>query len=65
MQKKTIRKLWAGSLLTIGIASILMFGTNLIGIRLPDMIIRILGVCDLVALPILVATTVILFIKKE
>lgn len=65
MQKKTIRKLWAGSLFIIGIASILIFGTKLVGIRLPDMMIRILGVCDLVALPILIATTVILFIKKE
>ena len=63
--KKTNDLLWSISLFIIGIVSIILFGSNIIGIELPDIVVRILGVIDLLALPVLVYTTVKKFKKDK
>lgn len=42
----------------IGIATVILAGSNIIGIELPDIAVRIIGVIDLIALPVLAYTTV-------
>ena len=56
--KKRNDLLWSISLLVIGIATIILSGSNIIGIELPDIIVRIIGVIDLLFLPVLAYTTV-------
>ena len=56
--------LWSISLLIIGIATIILIGLNIIGIDVPDIVVRIIGVIDLLALPVLAYTTVKKF-KKD
>ena len=46
------------SLIAIGIATIILASANIVGIDLPDMLVRLLGIVDLVALPILVYSTI-------
>lgn len=50
--------LWSLSLLVIGIATVILADSNIIGIELPDIAVRIIGVIDLIALPVLAYTTV-------
>ena len=50
--------MWSVSLIIIGIATIILAGANIIGIELPDIAARILGVLDLVSLPVLAFSTV-------
>ena len=38
--------LWSLSLLVIGIATVILAGSNIIGIELPDIAVRIIGVID-------------------
>lgn len=56
--KKKNDFIWSISLLTIGIASVILFGSNVIGLMLPDAIVRVIGIIDLVALPFAAFTTV-------
>ena len=56
--KKSNDLLWSLSLLVIGIATVILVGSNIIGIALPDIAVRITGVIDLIALPVLAYTTV-------
>ena len=56
--KKRNDLLWSMSLLVIGIATVILAGSNIIGIALPDIAVRITGVIDLIALPVLAYTTV-------
>lgn len=55
---KKINVIWAISLFVIGVVAVVLAGANIIGIDLPDITIRVLGLCDLVSLPLLVYTTV-------
>ena len=57
--------LWSLSLLVIGIATVILAGSNIIGIELPDIAVRIIGVIDLIALPVLAYTTVFGPIRKR
>ncbi len=56
--KKKSELMWSISLIAIGIATIILAGANIVGIDLPDMLVRLLGIADLVALPILVYSTI-------
>lgn len=53
-----IDRIWALTLFVIGICTIILAGTNIIGIELPDVIVRIIGVIDLIAIPVLVYATI-------
>ena len=55
--KKKNDSLWSLSLMVIGIATFVLAGSNIIGMQLPDIAVRIIGVIDLIALPILAYTT--------
>lgn len=50
--------LWAVSLLVIGLATVILAVTQIAGAELPDTVRRILGIIDLLALPVLAFTTV-------
>jgi hypothetical protein len=44
--------------MVIGIATFILAGSNIIGLTLPDVIIRTIGVVDLIALPFLAYSTI-------
>lgn len=58
MNLKIINTMWSISLMVIGIATIILVGANAFAIELPDMIVRTLGIFDLVSLPVLAFSTV-------
>ena len=51
--------LWSISLFVIGIATIILAGLKIVGVELPDVLIRIIRIVDLISLPVLTYTTVI------
>lgn len=58
-------KAWSISLLVIGICTLIISISNIIGAELPDMLKRILGVTELVSLPVLVYTSVKMFTERD
>lgn len=50
--------LWSLSLVVIGLATIILFGLKFLEINLPDIVVRIIGVIDLITIPILAYTTI-------
>ena len=58
MKSKIINIMWSISLIIIGIATIILAGANIVSIELPDIAVRVLGVIDLVSLPVLFFSTV-------
>ena len=58
MNSKIINTMWSISLMVIGVATIILAAANIVAIELPDIIVRVLGVFDLVSLPVLVFSTV-------
>ena len=58
MDSKKVNAMWSISLLTIGVATFILAGANVIGWELPDIAVRILGMIDIIALPVLGFSTV-------
>ena len=58
MSKKKISIVWCISLLVIAVASIIIAGAKILGQELPDTIVRILGILELLAIPVLCYTSV-------
>ncbi|MBQ7007642.1 MAG: hypothetical protein IJN05_00350 [Ruminococcus sp.] len=56
--KKKNDLVWNISLILIGLLTIILAGSNIVGIELPDAAVRILGIVDLIALPFLAYSTV-------
>lgn len=56
--KKKNDLIWGFSLIIIGVATIILAGSNIIGIELPDIAVRIIGIVDLIALPVLAYTSI-------
>lgn len=58
--KTKIEHIWSISLIVIGIgiATFILAGSSVIGIELPDIAVRIIGVIDLIALLVLIYTSV-------
>lgn len=56
--KNKIDLIWVISLIVIGISAILLAVSNIIGLTLPDIAIRMIGVLDIIALPVLIVATV-------
>ena len=50
--------LWGVSLLTIGVITLVISFSNIFGVELPDVLKIVLGVIDLVALFVLVYTSI-------
>lgn len=57
MGSKKINVCWAISLFVVGTTTILWAGSKLIGFELTDAEMRMIGAADLLALPVLVFTT--------
>ena len=62
---KTYRLLWTVSLLIISCITIVITACNLISIALPYIVTRILGIIDLIAIPVLIFTSVKFRILKN
>ncbi len=58
MESKKLHVSWCVSLFVIGISTIILAGSKLIGFELGDISTRIMGFVELLALPVLVFTTV-------
>ena len=65
VSSKNINLFWAISLMAIGIATFIIAVTNIIGVQLPDIVIRLLGIIEIIALPVLVFTTIKKVKNKE
>ena len=55
--KKKNDLLWSLSLMVIGIVTFILAGSNIVAIELPDVAVRVLGIIDLIAIPILAFST--------
>lgn len=55
---KNVNVFWSLSLLIISVCTIILAGSKIIGIELNDVLTRVLGILDLVCLPVLVFTTI-------
>ncbi len=58
LMKNKIDLIWVISLIVIGISAILLAVSNIIGLALPDIAILMIGVLDIIALPVLIVATV-------
>lgn len=58
LMKNKIDLIWVISLIVIGISAILLAVSNIVGLALPDIAIRMIGVLDIIALPVLIVATV-------
>ena len=65
MSTKIRDKLWGISLIVIGISTLVLVIPDIVGFELPVILARIFGVVELIALPVLVFTTVKKFIDKK
>ncbi len=65
MDNKNIAIVWRISLCILSVATIFIVGANMIESELSDMIIRIAGIIDLIALPVFAFATVKRFCKKN
>lgn len=64
MSGKTLDLIWGHSLIVIGVTSLILAVSNIIGAELPDILTRILVIADLIALPFLIFSTVKKAVQK-
>ena len=55
--KKDKNLMWSLSLIIIGVSTLIISGSNIMGAELPDMLTKTLGIAELTALPFLVYST--------
>lgn len=65
MSGKTLDLMWSLSLTVVGVATLILAVSNIIGAELPDILTRILGIADLIALPFLIFSTVKKAVRKS
>lgn len=58
MKKNGIDLLRPFSLILIGVCTLLLVGPALCGVKIPESAVRVAGVCDLLALPVLAYATI-------
>ena len=58
-------KAWGVSLMVVGICALIISITTIAGIEVPDTIKRIIGIIDLIAVPVLAYTSVKMFMNME
>ncbi len=63
--KRRIDYVWCISLIVVGIATVILNGSNIVGIDLPDWLTRSIGIIDLVAVFALIFTTIRKTTKKQ
>lgn len=57
LSKKTVGLFWTASLAVIVGVMLILFASSLLGMELPMLMVRILGVIDILAIPVLAWTT--------
>ena len=65
MEVKRIDRVWVISLFVAVIATMILLGSHFVGMRLPDIVVRIIGVLDLIAIFALSFLTAKKWIKKD
>lgn len=65
MKWKNARLLWTISRLVVGITTMFLVGTKIMGVELPDPVIRVLGMLDLTAIAVLGFSMAVRFFRKE
>lgn len=65
MESKRIDRVWAISLTVVGISTVILVGAGLFGLRLPDIVVRGIGLLDLAALFALAFSTAKKIIKRN
>ena len=65
MKWKNTRLLWAISRLVVGITTMFLVGAKIIGVELPESVIRGWGMLDLTAIAVLVFSVAVRFFRKE
>ena len=55
---KNVNVFWSLGLLIFSVCTIILAGSNIIGIELNDVLTRVLGILDLLCLPVLVFTPI-------
>lgn len=65
MESKRIDRVWAMSLIAVGIATVILAGAGLFRTRLPDIVVRGIGLADLAALFTLAFSTAKKIIKRN
>ncbi len=63
--KSKMDRAWSISLIVVGIATVIICGSNVVGIDLPDWLTRFLGLTDLAAVFFLIFTTIRKTMKKR
>ena len=63
--KRRIDYAWCISLIVVGIAAVILNGSNIAGIDLPDQLTRVIGIIDLAAVFVLIFSTIRKTIKKQ
>ena len=57
--------MWSISLMVIGVSAIILNGSNLLNIELPDIVTRIIGIAELIALPFLIYSSAKILWKEK
>lgn len=58
MKKSKILQVWGISLMVISVITLVIAITRILDIAMPDTLIRVLGIIELIALPVFAFTTV-------
>lgn len=64
MKNKKITIVWSITLLILCVSTLVIVVTRIADIELPDIMIRVLGVVELITLPIFVFTSIKKFLKR-
>ncbi|MBE5895757.1 MAG: hypothetical protein E7285_08865 [Lachnospiraceae bacterium] len=65
MKSNKMTIIWSISLLILSVATLIIVGAKIVGIELPDTMIRVLGIAELITLPIFVFASVKKFLKNN
>ena len=64
MKNKKMTFVWSITLLILCVSTLVIAVTRIVGIDLPDIMIRVLGIVELIALPIFVFTSIKKYLKR-
>ena len=65
MKSNKMTIIWSISLLILFVATLIIVGAKIVGIELPDTMISVLGIAELITLPIFVFASVKKFLKNN
>lgn len=65
MKKSKVLIVWSISLMVIAVCTLVLSIANIMGASIPDVLIRVLGIIDGIACPILIIATVRMYNKEK